>query len=133
MEKHYFELMVGLGEGSNNFVELLSLKLLLIFAAEKGCRSLNVCGDSMNVINWIKGIQICQNLRFDNILSSIRVVIETYASFNCQHVYKEKNRQVDKASKAGLQLEVGRWKIRESLDGIFHEYYHRPFIEGAYL
>ena len=60
-------------------------------------------------------------------------MIETYASFNCQHVYRENNWQADKASKAGLQLKVGRWKIVESLDGIVHEYYHRPFIEGVEL
>ena len=56
LESHSFELMVRLGEGSNNYAELLSLKFLLIFVAEKGCRTLNVCGDSMNVINWIKGL-----------------------------------------------------------------------------
>ena len=50
-ESHSFELMVGQGEGSNNYAKLLSLKIILIFAAEKGCRTLNVCGDSMNVIN----------------------------------------------------------------------------------
>ena len=33
LETHLFELVVGLGEGSNNFAELMSLKLLLIFAA----------------------------------------------------------------------------------------------------
>ena len=35
-ENHFFELIAGLGEGNNNLAELLSLKLLLIFAAEKG-------------------------------------------------------------------------------------------------
>ena len=53
-ENHSFELIVGLGEGSNNRVELSSLKLLLIFAVEKGCRTLQVFGYSLNVINWIK-------------------------------------------------------------------------------
>ena len=53
-EEHFFELMMGLGEGNNNYAKLLRLKLLLIFAAEKGCRTLNVCGDSMNVVNSIK-------------------------------------------------------------------------------
>ena len=57
-EEKKFELMVGLGEGSNNSTELLRLKIILMFATEKGCSSLNVCGDSMNVINWINGIQI---------------------------------------------------------------------------
>ena len=51
-------MMVGLGKGSNNLAELLRLKLLLIFAVEKGCRSLNICGYLMNVINWIKVIQL---------------------------------------------------------------------------
>ena len=50
-ENHSFELIVGLGESGNNRVELLSLKLLLILAAEKGCNNLNVFGDSLNVIN----------------------------------------------------------------------------------
>ena len=123
--------MVGMGDGRNNFAELLSLKILLIFEVEKGCRTLNVYGDSMNVINWIKGIQTCQNIRLETILFSIGDVIETYATFNCQHVYKENSRLADKASKAGLLLEVGRWNIRESLDGFVHEYYHRPIIEGV--
>ena len=125
--------MVGLGGGSNNFAELLSLKILLIFATKKGCRTLNVYGDSMNVIKWIKGIHTCQNIRLETILFSIKVVIETYTTFNCQHVYRENNRLADRASKAGLQMEVGRWKIRESIDGLVHEYFHRPFIEGAYI
>ena len=50
-----FELIVGLGEGSNN--ELLSLKILLIFAVEKGYQNIIFYGDSMNVINWTKGTQ----------------------------------------------------------------------------
>ena len=50
-EGHFYKIAMGLGEGNNNYPELYSLKLLLIFAAEKGCRSLNVFGESMNVIN----------------------------------------------------------------------------------
>ena len=61
-ETHFYELVAGLGEGSNNLVELMSLKLLLVFATEKGCRNLNFMGDSMNVINWINGTQQCRNI-----------------------------------------------------------------------
>ena len=32
-EGHSFVLTMGLGDGSNNYAEILSLKLLLIFAA----------------------------------------------------------------------------------------------------
>ena len=58
-ETHFFEMFVGLGEGSNNYVELFSLKILLIFTAKKGCGTLNVFRYSMNVINWTKGTQNC--------------------------------------------------------------------------
>ena len=54
-ETHLFELSTGLGEGSNNFAEIMSLKLLLVFAAEKGVKTLHFMGDSLNVINWING------------------------------------------------------------------------------
>ena len=40
-DSNFFELTLGLGEGSNNYVELLSLNLLLIFASKKGCRRIN--------------------------------------------------------------------------------------------
>ena len=70
-ENHSFEMMAGLGEGGNNRAELLSLNILLIFAAEKGCRSLKVFGDSLNVIYWVKRIQACKDLLLQNILLSI--------------------------------------------------------------
>ena len=62
-EGHSFKITMGLGEGNNNYVELFSLIILLIFAVEKGCHTLNCFGDSMNVINWVKKTQACRNLR----------------------------------------------------------------------
>ena len=106
-ENHSFELMTRLGEGSNNFVEHLRFKLLHIFAAQKGCRSLKVYGDSLNVINRIKRIKICRDLRLENILLSILAVIDSYHSFSCEHVYMENNCQADTASKVGLALATG--------------------------
>ena len=128
-ETHFYELVVGLGEGDNNFAELMSLKLLLIFAAEKGCRIINFMGDSMNVINWIKGSQQCRILRLENIFWSIRDILSTFTLFSCQHIYMENNVKADVASKAGLQLALGQWLIREHYGDIIQEFYHRPFIE----
>jgi hypothetical protein len=39
-ESHFFSMTFGLGEGTNNFAEQMSLKLLIAFAIEKGCRTL---------------------------------------------------------------------------------------------
>ena len=128
-ENHSFELIAGLGEGSNNCVELLSLKLLLIFATEKGCSNLKVYGDSLNVINWIKRTQNCRDLCLQNILLSLWDVMETFDMISCAHVYRENNCQVDSASKEGLQLDTGLWKVKERLGNTAFEYYHRPFIE----
>ena len=50
-ENHFYVLSMGVGGGTNNYAELKSLKLLLMFALEKGCTVLNILGDSMNVIN----------------------------------------------------------------------------------
>ena len=84
----------------------------------------------MNVINLTKGIQLCINLRLANILTSIVAVLDTYASFSCRHVYRENNKEADKALKEGLQLALGQWKIQEMIEDTVHEYYHKPFIEG---
>ena len=96
-DNHFFELIVGLGEGSNNFAEIMSLKILLVFAAEKGCRAINFMGDSMNVINWIKGIQQCRILILDNVLRSTREILNTFENFSCQHIYRENNIEADVA------------------------------------
>ena len=113
VENHSFELITALGEGSKNRVELLSLKLLLIFAVEKGCSNLKVFGDSLNVINWIKRIQLCRDLRLQNILLSIWDVMGTFDMFTCAHVYRENKCQADLASKEELQLDTSMWKIKE--------------------
>jgi ribonuclease HI len=41
----------GLGRGTNNFDELMALKLVLILAAEKGVQKLQIFRDSMIVTN----------------------------------------------------------------------------------
>ena len=41
----------GLGAGTSNYAELMTLKLLLCFAIEINCKKLQVFGDSMVVIN----------------------------------------------------------------------------------
>ena len=91
-ESHYFVMSMGLGEGTNNYAELMSLKLLLIFALEKGCNELNFLGDSLNVINWINQTQECRHLRLAHILYSIRLLLRRFDSFSYWHVYRENDK-----------------------------------------
>ena len=75
-DSHYFVLSMGLGGGTNNFSELMSLKLLLIFSLEKRCNKLNFMGDSLNVINWINQTQECRQLRLAHTLHSIILLLQ---------------------------------------------------------
>ena len=120
---------MGLGGGTNNFADLMSLKLLLMFALEKGCTELNFLGDSMNVINWINQTQECRHLRLAHVIYSIRQPLQRLDAFTCRHVYRENNKEADKASKEGHRLAVGTWMVKETNDGRTQEFYHRPFIE----
>jgi ribonuclease HI len=46
---------VGLGQGKNNYVELLALKLFLMLVCERRVTRLQVFGGSLNVIKWLRG------------------------------------------------------------------------------
>ena len=123
----------GTWGGTNNFSELMSLKLLLIFSLEKGCNNLNFMGDSLNVINWINRTQDCRQLRLAHILYSIRLLLQRLDFYSCRHVYRDNNQEVDKASKEGLRLAVGSWTVKEIYDGRTQGFYHRPFIEDFWI
>ena len=129
-DSHYFAMSLGLGGGTNNFAELMSLKLLLMFALEAGCSALNFYGDSMNVIQWINHTQECWNLRLAHIISNIRQLLLRFDFFSCQHVYREINQVADKASKEGLRLDMGTWLVTENNEGIVQSYFHRPFFDN---
>ena len=62
-------------------------------------------------------------------LSSIKLLLQRFDSFSCRHVYRENNKEADKASKEGIRLVVGTWTMKESIDGRTLGFYHRPFIE----
>jgi ribonuclease HI len=106
-DSHYYSLNFGFGTGTNNFVELMSLKLLIAFAIEKGCHSLNVFGDSLNVINWIKGTQRCTNTRLASLVEDIFRLQTTFDSLICQHVYRENNKEADREVERGASFGYG--------------------------
>ena len=54
-DDHFFTFKASLGYGTNNFAELLGLKLLLTLALDKHLFKLQIFGDSQLVINWASG------------------------------------------------------------------------------
>lgn len=55
-ENHFISMKVCLGKGSNHYTELTALGFFFIkIALEKSVRFLQVHGDSILMINWMKG------------------------------------------------------------------------------
>lgn len=124
---HFYKLKMGLGLGSNNYVELMSLKLLIPFAWEQCVNSLQIFGDSMHVVNWTKKIQKCHNVILLPQLEEILGILDSFDSIFVRHIYRERKMAANSLSKASLELEYGNWLIIESKDVDYFEFYHRPF------
>lgn len=104
-----FKLKMGLGPGTNNYAELMSLKLLLLFAGEKGVKTLQIFGDSMIVINWTRKTQKCHNIQLLSLLDKVFRILDTSYSASLQHVYRERNKVADKTLLGGRT--TGFWEM----------------------
>ena len=85
----------------------MSLRLLLLFALEQGCLSLQFFGDSMLVIEWVKEVHLCNVMRLIPILEEILLLKQHFNKLTFTHIYRERNRVADRLSKEALQLDYG--------------------------
>ena len=131
-EFHYFHIVAGLGRGSNNYAELMSLRLLMLFALEQGFRSLQIFGDSMLVIDWAMEIHQCHVMVLLPILEEVIRLKQSFTQITFSHVYRERNVMADQLSKEATQqhLDFGSWRITSHLPEGSFSYYHRPFHDG---
>jgi ribonuclease HI len=86
---------MGFSEGTNNHAKLLALKLLLSFALEKGCNSLQVFGDSMLILNWVRKTQRFLNTYLTPLLEEVFLLITRFYVFHFMHIYREQNQKAD--------------------------------------
>ena len=119
----------GLGEGSNNFAEVMALKLILLLAVEKNIKRINIMGDSQLIINWANKISECHTLRLRPIIEEIYRLAALFDYISFSHVYREQNEQADRVSKEAMGLHLGVWQIEINADQEAYGYYHRPFHE----
>eukprot|EP00253_Pinus_taeda_P034952 PITA_34952 len=105
---------VGLGQGSNNYAKLSALHILMCWALKKNILSIQIFGDSMNVVKWVNGNSCCQNQILKAILDDIVSLKSHFNSCSICHIYKEHNSSVDQLSKTGLQQAMGSWVIEET-------------------
>lgn len=94
---------VGLGDGSNNYAELQSLKLFLWWLSHLGITSVQISGDSMNVIKWFNGESRCQNYILSPLLEEAKYLKQFFNEITICHIYREHNSEIDQLSKVGVQ------------------------------
>eukprot|EP00253_Pinus_taeda_P008844 PITA_08844 len=100
---HSLKASVGLGSGSNNFAELSALKLLLCWLIHRNTLTVQIFGDSANVVNWVNGKFICRNYMLLPLLEEVQSLKAHFNIFSIAHIYWDKNEEADRLSKAGLQ------------------------------
>lgn len=124
-----YKIQMNLGRGTNNFVELSTAKHLIHFALEKHCTHLQLFGDSKLVCNWLNRTSHCFAFTLRHILDEAHMLSTSFDKFVCQHIYREHNTGADYLSKNAVRRQEEDWLIQEEVDGTFHQYYHRPFID----
>ena len=68
-------------------------------------------------------------MRLAHVILSIRQLLQRLNTFTCRHVYRENNKEANKASKEGFRLAEGIWLVKEMVNGRQQAFYHRPFID----
>ena len=111
--EHFFTFSAGLGLGTNNYAELLALKLLIILALKQGVQSLQIFGDSQLVINWVTGKFRINNIVLTQVLQEVIRISNFLAKVNDKHIYRECNTKADALANAGANVIEGHWKILE--------------------
>ena len=132
-DRHLFQIRWGLGEGTNNKVELLALYMLLIFTNENGVQRIQIFGDSMVIINWINQTQRCHNIHLNPILEEATQLKTTFNQISFTHIFREQNKEADKCSKEAARPLLLAWEIEEWGPNEAYGFYHRPFFENHFL
>eukprot|EP00253_Pinus_taeda_P008825 PITA_08825 len=127
-QDHLLKASVGLGQGTNNYAELAALRLLMCWALKRNLLSIQIFGDSMNVINWVNGNSMCHNQILKSILEDIVSLKSHFTCISFCHIYREHNTTADLLSKSGLQQDLGHWTIEESSQGQTSTTLVPPFV-----
>lgn len=94
-EEKIVKASVGLGQGSNNFVELKALHFLFCWLILRNVREVQIFGDSMNTVKWFNGTQQCRNFILLPLLKEALRLKCRFSEFSLCHIYRERNSEAD--------------------------------------
>ena len=123
-DEHFFTFFAGLGLGTNNFAEILDLKLLIILALKQGVQTMHIFGDSQLVINRVSGKFRINNILLTQVLQEVIRISNLLVKVEFKHIYRERNYKADLLANAGANVEDGHWKIQEFRGTETYETFH---------
>lgn len=124
---HFFHICMGIGEGTNNYVELITLQHLIHFSILKHCRHIQIFGDPKIVLNWCNNTATCHAYTLRTIMDDIAFLKKHFNHVSCTHIYREHNESADKLSKEATHRSRGEWLITEHILERTYQYFHRQY------
>jgi ribonuclease HI len=89
---HYILFKVGIGKETNNFYELTTLKLMLQLAQEYGVSQLQIYGNSLLVIQWLRKEATIINFTLQPLYDDTQIKLTTFSHISLYHIYRDKNK-----------------------------------------
>jgi len=119
---------VGLGDGSNNYVELLAFNFLLYWLTHLGIHSVQIFKDLMNIIKWFNDKSICEKYILSPFLEEAKYLKQNFNDIKICHIYREWNSAANQLSKVGIQQDLDCWRIEEIELNEIHVSDQPPFL-----
>jgi probable phosphoglycerate mutase len=100
------ELSGALGNATNNVAEYNGLIAALEWAAERGLTELHVRGDSQLLIEQMRGNYKVKNEGLKPLYLKARMLVMQIGNVSFEHVPRERNKDADRLSNAGMDANV---------------------------
>ena len=110
---HHLEFMLGVGHGTNTKAELLSLWAILYTSQMMGIPSSQIYGDSLVIINWVKGSTALSPTDLVHWCRETKKLFTRFQALSITHIYREHNRLADRLSKDALLFPQGKCSYKE--------------------
>jgi ribonuclease HI len=115
-DTQWFSFMLSLGIGTNNWVELRAMALLLRITIEKDIVQLQVFSYLGVVINWMRGVSRVLNIGLQAVVEQGRDLLDRFQNFTFKHDFRELNTKADELSKRATESHVGLLELVERKD-----------------
>jgi hypothetical protein len=85
----------------------MALKLVLRLAQESGVTHIQICFDSLPIIQWMCKEITLMNFTLQPLFNDVHTLLLAFSDVSFSRIYKERNMMVDGLSKVGLEFDCG--------------------------